>query len=76
LREIRFNAVDEATFFCVNLSQLKCPLTLDMLTGKAPDINGLITHKFPLAEFEKAIEIAMVPAQKPSKFYSHQEFKE
>lgn len=64
---IKFDSAAEATFFSVRLNPLKYPLALDMLGRKALDVKGLITHRFPLAEFEKAIETAANPAQKPIK---------
>jgi len=64
---IKFNAAPEAAFFSVYLNPLKYPLALDMLARKALDVQGLITHRFQLTEFEKAIQTAMNPAQKPVK---------
>jgi len=64
---IRFNAAAEATFFSVYLNPLKYPLALDMLARKVLDVKGLITHSLPLAKFEKAIETAANPTQKPIK---------
>jgi len=64
---IKFDVAAEATFFSVYLNPLKYSLALDMLARKVLDIEGLITHRFPLVDFEKAIETATDPAQKPIK---------
>lgn len=64
---IKFNAAAEATFFCVYNNPLKYPLALDILARKVLDVKGLITHRFQLTEFGKAIETALTPAQKPVK---------
>jgi threonine dehydrogenase-like Zn-dependent dehydrogenase len=68
---IKFDAAAEATFFGVYLNPLKYPLALEMLSGKVLDVKGLITHRFSLGEFDKAIETALDPMQKPIKICLH-----
>jgi len=57
----------EAAFFSVWLNPLEYPLALDLISGKIVDIKGLITHRFPLAEFENAIETTDDPSKRPVK---------
>ncbi len=64
---IKFNVADEATFFSVYLNPTKYPLALTLLAGRALDVKGLITHRFPLTEFEKAIAAALNPEQESVK---------
>lgn len=44
---------------------LEYPLALDLISRKVIDVKGLITHKFPLIEFEKAIETAADSSKNP-----------
>lgn len=48
----------EATFFSGYFSTRDYPLAIDLIAEKKVDVKGLITHRFKLAEFEKAIETA------------------
>ncbi len=64
---IEFGIALEAAFFSVVLTPLKYPLALDLLARRVLDVKGLITHRFPLTEFEKAIETASDPAKKSVK---------
>jgi len=64
---IEFDVALEAAFFSVVLTPLKYPLALDLLARRAIDVKGLITHRFPLVEFEKAIATASDPAKKSVK---------
>jgi threonine dehydrogenase-like Zn-dependent dehydrogenase len=64
---IRFNIANEATFFSVYLNPLKYPLALDLLARRTLDVEDLITHRFPLTEFQKAITTALDAAQKSVK---------
>jgi len=57
----------EALFFSGYLSPLEYPIALDFISRKIIDVKTLITHKFRLAEFEKAIKTAADPAKKPIK---------
>jgi threonine dehydrogenase-like Zn-dependent dehydrogenase len=66
---IRFGVAGEAVFFSVYgpnpLYDYK--LALDLISKGVVDIKGLITHRFPLKDFEKAIKIANDPSFKPVK---------
>ncbi len=62
-----FNRADEAMFFTTYISPLEYPTAVDLVARKLIDVKGLITHRFKLAEFEKALETAENKAEKPMK---------
>jgi len=64
---MKLGEAEEAMFFSVVVNPLKYPLALDLLSRKLLDVKGLITHKFPLTEFEKAIKAAADPSKRPLK---------
>jgi len=64
---IKFDAAAEATFLSVYLNPLKYPLALELLAKRVLDVKCLITHRFPIAQFETAIKTAANPAKKPIK---------
>jgi threonine dehydrogenase-like Zn-dependent dehydrogenase len=57
----------EAQFFAGYLSPRDYPLAIDLVSKKTVDVKGLVTHRFKLAEFERAIETANSPELKPVK---------
>jgi threonine dehydrogenase-like Zn-dependent dehydrogenase len=65
---MKFDIAGEAIFFSVyGPNPLSYKLALDLISKKVVDVKGLITHKFPLKEFQKAIKTANDPALRPVK---------
>jgi len=64
---MKLGEAEEATFFSVIVNPVKYPLALDLLSRKILDVRGLITHKFPLTQFERAVETAADPSKRPVK---------
>jgi L-iditol 2-dehydrogenase len=64
---MNFGVADEACFFTTYLSSVEYPVAVELVAKKLLDVKGLITHRFKLADFEKAIETANNPAEKPLK---------
>jgi len=58
---------DEATFFTIYISPVEYPSAVELITRKLVDVTGLISHKFRLEEFEKALQTINNPAEKPLK---------
>ncbi len=58
---------DEAMFFTIYISPVEYPSAVELITRKLVDVKGLITHRFKLEEFEKALETVDNPAGKPLK---------
>ncbi len=58
---------DEAVFFTIYISPVEYPSAVELIARKLVDIKGLITHKFKLADFEKALQTVDTPAEKPLK---------
>jgi threonine dehydrogenase-like Zn-dependent dehydrogenase len=58
---------DDAVFFTTYISPVEYPLAMQLLAEKAVDVKSLITHRFRLADFEKALQTAGSPAEKPLK---------
>ncbi|MEM2968409.1 MAG: zinc-binding dehydrogenase [Candidatus Bathyarchaeia archaeon] len=58
---------DEAVFFTTYISPVEYPLAVQLIAEKRVDVKNLVTHKFSLAEFERALETADNPAEKPLK---------
>jgi L-gulonate 5-dehydrogenase len=58
---------DEAVFFTTYISPVEYPLAVELIAEKTVDVKGLITHRFRLADFEKALQTANNPAEKPLK---------
>jgi alcohol dehydrogenase len=56
-----------AWFFTTYISPVEYPAAVALLANKSLDVKGMITHKFKLAEFEKAIQTADNAAEKPLK---------
>jgi threonine dehydrogenase-like Zn-dependent dehydrogenase len=58
---------DEAVFFTTYISPVEYPLAVELMAEKTVDVKSLITHRFRLADFEKALQTANNPAEKPLK---------
>jgi threonine dehydrogenase-like Zn-dependent dehydrogenase len=58
---------DEALFFTIYISPVEYPSAVELIARKLVDVKSLITHKFKLSEFEKALETADNPTDKPLK---------
>jgi threonine dehydrogenase-like Zn-dependent dehydrogenase len=58
---------DDAVFFTTYISPVEYPLAMQLLAEKAVDVKSLITHRFQLADFKKALQTANNPAEKPLK---------
>jgi threonine dehydrogenase-like Zn-dependent dehydrogenase len=58
---------DEAVFFTIYISPVEYPSAVELIARKRVDVKGLITHKFKLADFEKALQTVDTPAEKPLK---------
>ena len=58
---------DEAQFFTIYISPVEYPAAVELIERKLVDVKGLITHRFRLEEFEKALAVADDPAEKPLK---------
>lgn len=64
---MNFEDADDACFFTTYLSPVEYPTALELLAEKKVNVKGLITHRFRLADFEKALQTASNPAEKPLK---------
>jgi threonine dehydrogenase-like Zn-dependent dehydrogenase len=58
---------DEASFFTIYISPVEYPSAVELIARKLVDVKGLITHRFKLEDFEKALETVDNPAEKPLK---------
>jgi L-iditol 2-dehydrogenase len=58
---------DEAQFFTMYISPTEYPAAVELIARKLVDVKGLVTHKFRLEEFERALQTADNPADKPVK---------
>jgi L-iditol 2-dehydrogenase len=58
---------DEAMFFTIYISPAEYPSAVELIARKLVEVKGLITHKFKMSEFEKALETVDNPAEKPLK---------
>jgi len=58
---------DEVSFFTMYISPVEYPAAVELIGRKTVDVKGLITHRFKLDEFEKALETADNPAEKALK---------
>ncbi len=58
---------DEAQFSTIYLSPVEYPLAVELISRKLVDVKGLISHRFKLVEFEKALQTVDNPAEKPVK---------
>jgi L-iditol 2-dehydrogenase len=62
-----FGEADEASFFTTYISPLEYPTAINLVARKKLDVQSLITHRFKMEEFEKALETANDPSQRPVK---------
>jgi L-iditol 2-dehydrogenase len=62
-----FNRADEAMFFTTYIPPTESPTAVDLVDRKRVDVKGMITHRFRLAELEKALETAENKMLKPMK---------
>jgi len=62
---VRFGG--EAAFFNVEGGPGKYPLALELISRSLVDVRSLITHVFPLEEFQEAVETALNESKKPLK---------
>ncbi len=58
---------DEASFFTIYISPVEYPAAVELVSRKLVDVKGLITHRFRLDEFEKALQTVDNPAEKTLK---------
>ncbi len=58
---------DEAMFFTIYISPVEYPSAVELIARKLVDVNGLITHRFKLDDFEKALQTVDNQAEKPLK---------
>ena len=64
---MNFEDADEACFFTTYISPVEYPMAVQLIAKKLVDVKGLITHRFRLNDFEKALQTADNPAEKPLK---------
>ena len=64
---LNLGEADEAQFFTIYLSPVEYPSAIELIARKLVDVKGLITHKFKLEEFEKALQTLDNPAEQPLK---------
>jgi threonine dehydrogenase-like Zn-dependent dehydrogenase len=57
----------EAMFFTMYISPVEYPLAVQLIAKETVDVKGLITHRYKLADFEKALRTADNPAKKALK---------
>jgi threonine dehydrogenase-like Zn-dependent dehydrogenase len=48
---------DEAVFFTMYISPVEYPLAVELIDGKVVDVKGLVTHRFRLGDFERALKV-------------------
>jgi len=58
---------DEAVFFTMYISPVEYPLAVELIAEKTVDVKGLITHRFRLVDFERALRMVDNPEEKPLK---------
>ena len=58
---------DEASFFTIYISPVEYPAAVELIARKLVDVKGLITHRFKLEDFEKALQTVDTPAGKSFK---------
>lgn len=58
---------DEAQFFTIYLSPVEYPAAVELIARKLVDVKGLITHRFKLDDFEKALQTVDNAAEKALK---------
>jgi threonine dehydrogenase-like Zn-dependent dehydrogenase len=58
---------DEALFFTIYISPVEYPLAVELIAKKTVDVKMLISHRFGIADFEKALQTADNPEEKTLK---------
>jgi threonine dehydrogenase-like Zn-dependent dehydrogenase len=58
---------DEALFFTIYISPVEYPSAVEMISRKLVDVKGIVTHRFKLDEFEKALQTVDTPIEKTLK---------
>ncbi len=58
---------DEAQFFTIYISPVEYPAAVELIARRLVDVRELITHRFKLEEFEKALETVENPSEKALK---------
>jgi len=58
---------DEACFFTIYISPVEYPAAVELIARKIVDVKGLITHRFKLDEFQKALQTIDNPAEQALK---------
>lgn len=58
---------DEALFFTIYISPVEYPSAVELIAKKLVDVKGLVTHRFRLDDFEKALQTVDTPSEKPLK---------
>ena len=58
---------DEAVFFTMYIFPVEYPLAVELIAEKTVDVKGLITHRFRLGDFERALRTVDDPAEKALK---------
>ena len=58
---------DDAVFFTTYTSPVEYPLAVHLIAEKTVDVKSLITHRFKLTDFRKALETANNPDEKALK---------
>jgi threonine dehydrogenase-like Zn-dependent dehydrogenase len=58
---------DEAVFFTMYISPVEYPLAVKLIAEKTVDVKGLVTHRFRLVDFERALQTVDDPAEKALK---------
>ena len=64
---LNLSNADEALFFTIYLSPVEYPSAIESIARKLVDTKGLITHRFKLEDFEKALQTADTSTEKPLK---------
>lgn len=64
---MNFGDADDACFFTTYISPVEYPLAIELVSRKLVDVKGLITHRFRLGDFERAIQTADDPEEQPLK---------
>jgi L-iditol 2-dehydrogenase len=58
---------DQALFFTIYLSPVEYPAAVELIARKLVDVKSLITHRFKLDDFERALQTVNTPSEKTLK---------
>jgi threonine dehydrogenase-like Zn-dependent dehydrogenase len=64
---LNLGEVDETEFFTIYLSPVEYPAAVELIARKLVDTKSLVTHRFKLDEFEKALKTLDNSVEKPLK---------